>query len=383
MTDPAQDRADAGEALLQSPLHDRHAALGAKFAEFGGWTMPLEYASGVVKEHTAVREAVGIFDVSHLGKATVAGPGAAAYVNATLSNDLGRIAPGQAQYTLCCDDATGGVVDDLIAYLHSDERVLLVPNAANTAEVVRRLREQAPDGVTVTDHHRDYAVLAVQGPKSDEVLDRVGLPTGHDYMSFVEGAMPEGMGGGAGVVVCRTGYTGERGYELIVRNDAAGELWDALLDAGHDLGMLACGLGARDTLRTEMGYPLHGQEISLDVTPNQARLGWAVGWKKPAFWGRDVLLAEKENGPERLLRGLVAVGRGIPRPGMTVSLTADVPLCTITSGTFSPTLKKGIGLALVPTLVAADAEVGVDIRGRREIFQLVKPPFVDPSVRES
>lgn len=378
MTDPAQDRADAGDALLQSPLHDRHAALGAKFAEFGGWSMPLEYPSGVVKEHTAVREAAGIFDVSHLGKATVAGPGAAAYVDATLSNDLGKITHGQAQYTLCCDDATGGVVDDLIAYLHSDDRVLLVPNAANTAEVVRRLREQAPEGVTVTDHHRDYAVLAVQGPQSDEVLDRVGLPTGHDYMSFVEGEYAE-----AGVVVCRTGYTGERGYELIVRNEAAGELWDALLDAGDDLGMRACGLGARDTLRTEMGYPLHGQEISLDVTPNQARLGWAVGWKKPAFWGRDVLLAEKERGPERLLRGLVAVGRGIPRPGMTVSLTADVPLCTITSGTFSPTLRKGIGLALVPTMVAADAEVGVDIRGRREIFQLVKPPFVDPSVRES
>ncbi|MFC6285767.1 glycine cleavage system aminomethyltransferase GcvT [Nocardioides sp. GCM10027113] len=366
------------DSLLQSPLHDRHVALGAKFAEFGGWSMPLEYASGVVKEHTAVREAVGVFDVSHLGKAMVVGPGAAAYVNATLSNDLGRIEPGQAQYTLCCDDATGGIVDDLIAYLHSDERVLLVPNAANTAEVVRRLREQAPEGVVIHDHHTEYAVLAVQGPKSDEVLDAIGLPTGHEYMSFVEAEFGE-----AGVVVCRTGYTGERGYELIVRNDTAGALWDALMSAGEEHGILACGLGARDTLRTEMGYPLHGQDISLDVTPSQGRVGWAVGWKKDAFWGRDVLLAEKERGPERVLRGLVAVGRGIPRPGMSVSLTADVPLCQITSGTFSPTLKKGIGLALVPTSVASDAEVGVDIRGRREIFQLVKPPFVDTSVRES
>jgi aminomethyltransferase len=304
-------------------------------------------------------------------------------VNSTLSNDLGRIEPGKAQYTLCCDDETGGIVDDLIAYLHDDEHVLLVPNAANTAEVVRRLRESAPEGVTVLDHHRDYAVLAVQGTKSDEVLDAVGLPTGHGYMSFVEATFPAGQDDGAGVVVCRTGYTGERGYELIVRNEAAGELWDALLAAGEPLGMLPCGLGARDTLRTEMGYPLHGQDISLDVTPNQGRLGWAVGWKKEAFWGRDVLLAEKEAGPKRLLRGLVAVGRGIPRPGMTVSLTHDVPLCEITSGTFSPTLKKGIGLALVPTMVNPDAEVGVDVRGRREIFQLVSPPFVDPSVRES
>ena len=370
-------------SLLQSPLHDRHEALGAKFAEFGGWSMPLEYSSGVVKEHTAVRESVGIFDVSHLGKAMVTGPGAAAYVNATLSNDLAKIHPGKAQYTLCCDDATGGIVDDLIVYFHNDEHLLLVPNAANTAEVVRRLAESAPDGVHVANHHEEYAVLAVQGTKSDEVLARVGLPVGHEYMSFVEAPLPGGGGEGTGVVVCRTGYTGERGYELIVANEAAGVLWDALMAAGEEYGMLACGLGSRDTLRTEMGYPLHGQDITLDVTPNQGRLGWAVGWKKPAFWGREVLLAEKAEGPKRILRGLVAVGRGIPRPGMSVTLTADVPLCDITSGTFSPTLKKGIGLALVPSFVDPEAELGVDVRGRREIFQLVVPPFVTPSVRES
>jgi aminomethyltransferase len=377
-SDAQSDPASARSALRKSPLHDRHEALGAKLAEFGGWSMPLEYPSGVIKEHTAVREAVGIFDVSHLGKAMVVGPGAAAYVNATLTNDLGKIQPGQAQYTLCCDDATGGIVDDLIAYFHDDEHVLLVPNAANTAEVVRRLAEAAPDGVKVVDHHEDYAVLAVQGTRSDEVLDKVGLPTGHDYMSFVEAEFQDG-----GVVVCRTGYTGERGYELIAPNDVAGALWDALMAAGEEFGMLACGLGSRDTLRTEMGYPLHGQDISLDVTPNQARLGWAVGWNKERFWGRDVLLAEKAEGPKRVLRGLVAVGRGIPRPGMRVSLTRDIPVGTITSGTFSPTLRKGIGLALVATAVNPEAEVGVDVRGRREIFELTRPPFVTPSVREA
>ena len=377
--------------LLLSPLHDRHATLGAKFAEFGGWSMPLEYPSGVVKEHTAVREAVGIFDVSHLGKAMVTGAGAAAYVNATLSNDLGKIEPGKAQYTLCCDAETGGIVDDLIAYYQDDEHVLLVPNAANTAEVVRRLAEGAPDGVTVRSHHRDYAVLAVQGTRSDEVLAAVGLPVGHDYMTFVEAPFGFGSGSGSGVdgpegegvVVCRTGYTGERGYELIAANSVAGELWDALMAAGEEHGMLACGLGARDTLRTEMGYPLHGQDISLDVTPNEAGLGWAVGWKKEAFWGRAALVAEREVGPKRRLRGLVAVGRGIPRPGMGVTLVQDVPLCDITSGTFSPTLRKGIGLALVPAFVHPDAELGVDVRGRREIFASVKPPFVDTAVRES
>ena len=255
--------------LLTSPLHARHEALGAKLAEFGGWSMPLEYAgAGVVKEHTAVREAVGVFDVSHLGKATVTGPGAAEFVNSCLTNDLGRIGVGQAQYTLCCDDETGGVVDDLIVYLRADDDVLLVPNAANTAEVVRRLAAAAPEGIEVTDRHRDLVVLAVQGPRSDEVLTALGLPVDHDYMAFSTGTRD-----GHEVTVCRTGYTGERGYELVAPNAAAESLWDALLAAGEEHGMLACGLGARDTLRTEMGYPLHGQDISMDITPVEARLG--------------------------------------------------------------------------------------------------------------
>ena len=374
------------DELLRSPLHDRHEALGAKFAEFGGWSMPLEYSGGeggVVKEHTAVRTGVGIFDVSHLGKAVVSGPGAAEFVNATLSNDLAKIKPGQAQYTLCCDDETGGIVDDLIVYYRDDEHLLLVPNAANTAEVVRRLDEAAPDGVKVRNHHEDYAVLAVQGPKSDEVLDQLGLPTGIDYMSFVETSFRRESGQDIGVVVCRTGYTGERGYELVAANAVAGALWDALMEAGAEHGIAPCGLGARDTLRTEMGYPLHGQDISLDVTPNEARLGWAVGWKKDAFWGREPLLAEKEAGPKRRLCALISTGRAIPRPHMSVSLTRDVLLGEITSGTFSPTLKKGIGLALLASVVNPEAEVGVDVRGRREIFQLTKLPFVDTSVRES
>jgi aminomethyltransferase len=365
------------EPLKTSPLHDRHVAAGAKMAEFGGWEMPLEYPTGVIKEHTAVRDAVGVFDVSHLGKASVRGPGAAAYVNATLSNDLAKIEPGKAQYTLCCDDATGGIVDDLIAYYYGDDHVFLIPNAANTAEVVRRLAESAPDGVTVESRHEELAVLAVQGTSSDEVLSALGLPVGHDYMSFVEAPYS-----GSTVVVCRTGYTGERGYELVAPAEVAVELWDALLEAGREHGIVPCGLGARDTLRTEMGYPLHGQDISLSVTPNQARLGWAVGWKKDAFWGRDALLAEKEAGPKRVLRGLVASGRGIPRPGMRVMLTADVMVGEVTSGTFSPTLRKGVALALVAAQVTDGAEVSVDVRGRREVFTVTRPPFVTPGVRE-
>jgi aminomethyltransferase len=369
--------------LRRSPLHARHVELGAKLADFGGWEMPIEYqgsgryGGGVVTEHTAVREAVGLFDVSHLGKADVRGPGAAELVNSTLTNDLGRIGPGKAQYTLCCDDASGGVVDDLIAYYKSDTEVFLIPNAANTAEVVRRLTAAAPDGVEVRDLHERFGVLAVQGPASDDVLAALELPTGRtglEYMAFAEASWE-----GRPLIVCRTGYTGERGYELLPRWEDAEALWDAVLAAGEPAGIRPAGLGARDTLRTEMGYPLHGQDLSLDITPVQARCGWAVGWKKPAFWGRDVLLAEREAGPRRQLWGLEGLERAIPRPHMAVSSAAGDPVGQVTSGTFSPTRKVGIALALLDRSIAENDEVQVDVRGRAARFRVVKPPFVTAS----
>jgi aminomethyltransferase len=320
--------------------------------------------------------------VSHLGKLVVRGEGAVAFINSCFTNDLGRISTGQAQYTLCCDES-GGVVDDLIVYLKDDDHLLLVPNAANTAEVARRLQAAAPEGITITDHHETHAVLAVQGTRSDEVLAALGFPTGPDaapidYMAFTESPYD-----GVDVVVCRTGYTGECGYELIAPNEVAPALWDALLDAGSAYGIQPCGLGARDTLRTEMGYPLHGQDISMEITPVQARLGWAIGWSKDSFWGKDALTAEKEAGPKVLLRGLVASGRGIARPHMSVLMTPDLPVGEVTSGTFSPTLKKGVALALLNAQVAEGAEVTVDVRGRAEIFVVTKPPFVQPGVREA
>jgi len=364
--------------LLQSPLHQRHEALGAKFAEFGGWSMPLEYAGGgVLAEHKSVREAVGLFDVSHLGKALVRGTGAADFVNQCLTNDLRRIGPGQAQYTLCCSE-DGGTVDDLIAYLRSDFEVFLIPNAANTAEVVRRLRAAAPEGVDVEDQHRDHAVLAVQGPLSDEVLAAVGLPTDHEYMSFASGTVE-----GIELTVCRTGYTGERGYELVVAAEEAGPVWDAVMAAGERHGIRACGLGARDTLRTEMGYPLHGHELSAEVSPVMARAGWAVGWSKPAFWGKAALERQRAEKAVRTLRGLLAQGRGIPRPGMSVRGDDGAELGEITSGTFSPTLRQGIGLALMEPGVPDGATVTVDVRGRQEAFTVTRPPFVQPSTKES
>ncbi len=377
---------DAGEHtgerdLTTSPLHDRHEALGARFAEFGGWSMPLEYGSGIVAEHTAVREAVGVFDVSHLGKALVTGPGAADLVNACLTNDLGKIGPGKAQYTMCCDEETGGVVDDLIVYLRADDDVLLVPNAANTAGVVQRLAGAAPEGVTVRPMHQDFAILAVQGPRSDALLADLGIPTDHEYMSFVEIDL-ELEGATAHVVVCRSGYTGERGVELVVHPaSAGGDVWDLLMAAGGPHGLVPAGLGARDTLRTEMGYPLHGQDLSPEITPLQGRSSWAVGWKKESFWGRDALLAEKEAGPARRLRGLVATGRGIPRPGMAVSTPDGTPVGSVTSGTFSPTRRVGIALALLDSAVGEGDEVTVDVRGRPQPFEVVRPPFVEPSTK--
>jgi len=366
---------DAVSELLHGPLEDRHRELGASFAEFGGWLMPVSYA-GTVSEHNATRNAVGLFDVSHLGKALLRGPGAAQFVNSALTNDLGRIGPGKAQYTLCCTES-GGVIDDLIAYYVDDDEIFLVPNAANTAAVVGALQAAAPAGLTITNRHRSYAVLAVQGPRSADVLGELGLPTGMDYMAYADASYS-----GVPVRVCRTGYTGEHGYELLPPWESAAAVFDALVTAVSEAGGEPAGLGARDTLRTEMGYPLHGHELSLDISPLQARCGWAIGWKKEAFFGRDALLAEKAAGPRRLLRGLRMVGRGVLRPGLTV-LAGNTPVGVTTSGTFSPTLQVGIGLALIDTDAGVEdgQHITVDVRGRAVECEVVHPPFVAVKTR--
>ena len=368
------------EELQHGPLEDRHRELGATFAEFGGWLMPVSYA-GTVGEHHATRNAVGLFDVSHLGKALVRGPGAAQFINSALTNDLARIGPGKgqsgkAQYTLCCTES-GGVIDDLIAYYVDDDEIFLVPNAANTAAVVAALQAAAPADLAISNEHRSYAVLAVQGPRSAEVLGELGLPADMDYMAYADAAYS-----GVPVRVCRTGYTGEHGYELLPPWGSAAVVFDALAAAVGAAGGQPAGLGARDTLRTEMGYPLHGHELSLDISPLQARCGWAIGWKKEAFFGRDALLAEKEAGPRRLLRGLRMVGRGVLRPGLTV-LAGDRPAGVTTSGTFSPTLQVGIGLALIDSRAGIEdgQQVTVDLRGRAVECEVVRPPFVAVKTR--
>lgn len=345
-------------------------------ADFGGWLMPIEYpGAGVLAEHTAVRERVGLFDVSHLGKASVKGADALEFLNTQVTNDLNRITDGQAQYTMLCNP-DGGVVDDLIVYRNAADDLFLIPNASNTSEVVAIIKAAAPAGVEVINLHEQHAVLALQGPKAASVIESLGVIPTMDYMAFAHVSIA-----GCDVILCRTGYTGEHGYELVPRWEDASVVWDALVEAMKPFDGLICGLGARDTLRTEMGYPLHGHELSLHITPVQAGSTWAVGWKKESFRGSDALRLEKERGPHRILRGLQSTDRGIPRAGMDVKNSDGHVVGIVTSGTFSPSLKKGIALALVePTYLVGDS-LTVDVRGRDSIATVVALPMVESHVR--
>lgn len=345
-------------------------------ADFGGWLMPIEYpATGVLAEHSAVRERVGLFDVSHLGKASVKGSGALDFLNAILTNDLNRISDGMAQYTMLCN-AEGGVIDDLIAYRNSTDDIFLVPNASNSSDVVAALQAQVTSGVTITNLHTEYAVLALQGPATAEVLTSLGVAASIDYMSFTKVKIAQ-----CDVILCRTGYTGEFGFELLPLWKDAEKVWDALVAAIAPFDGLVCGLGARDTLRTEMGYPLHGHELSLEITPVQAHASWAVGWKKEEFSGDVVLRSERTNGPRRFMHGLKSLDRGIPRAGMKVKDSDGIEVGEVTSGTFSPTLKNGIALALLDSSVSLGAVVVIDVRGRESQAEVVNLPFVESHVR--
>jgi aminomethyltransferase len=362
--------------MKRSPLDEKHLALGAKMADFGGWSMPIEYpGGGVLAEHTAVRERVGLFDVSHLGKASVVGNGALDFLNHCLTNDLNKIEDGSAQYTLMCAP-NGGVIDDLIAYRNSSSDFFLVPNASNTSDVVKVLQEQAPPGVEVKNLHNDFAVLAIQGPLAPQVLAQLGVVTDIDYMAFTHVTIS-----GADVIVCRTGYTGEQGFELLPRVEDASRVWDAITDVITTMGGLVCGLGARDTLRTEMGYPLHGHELGLQITPVEASAGWAIGWKKASFIGSEILKDQREKGASRKSFALKSLDRGIPRAGMVVKDINGSTVGEITSGTFSPTLKVGIGLALLKSDIEIGQKLIIDVRGRDSQCEVVKLPFVTSHVR--
>jgi len=327
--------------------------------EFGGWEMPISYA-GTVSEHTAVRERAGLFDVSHLGKLIVRGDGVAAFLDTQLTNRMTDLAEGRARYTLICDE-DGGIVDDLIVYATGPGERLLVPNAANADEVEQRLRKAAPAGISV--ERLDWTTLAVQGPASVEVL-----PEAKDL-----GYMRVTTAGGR--VVARSGYTGEVGFEVFTPAEDAGAAWDVLLQAVEQRGGAPCGLAARDTLRLEMGYPLHGNDIDRATRPSEAGLGWAVKLDGRTFAGSDAL----REPARRALVGLRMLDRLIPRRDQDVMRDGRA-IGRVTSGTFSPTLKAGIALASVePNEVASGDEVAIDVRGKTGRAVVVRPPFVDRS----
>jgi aminomethyltransferase len=341
------DRIGAVQTLRRTPLYERHAALGARLVPFAGWEMPVQYTS-IVEEHKAVRMTAGVFDVSHMGQLSVPGPGAHEYLQARLTNDLNRIGNGQAQYTLLTNER-GGITDDLIAYRRGGDDYLLVVNAANVDTDHAALDE-------AEDVSSEWALLAVQGP---EALGRLGIEI-EPFTFRADDVL------GTHCLVAGTGYTGERGCELGCAPDDAPALWDAVLAQG----IVPCGLGARDTLRLEVCYPLHGNDISPDRTPIEAGLGWACALDKE-FTGVDILRRQKEEGPAEKLVAFVMDEKAIPRQGMAVAEGGEV-----TSGSLSPMLGLGIGLGYVRSELAdPGTELSIDVRGRPKAAHVVKKPI--------
>lgn len=366
---------DTGEpGLKRTPLEGEHRRLGAKMGSFAGWAMPIEYR-GTLAEHEAVRERAGLFDLTHLGKVHVTGPGALPLLQRSVTNDVSKLAVGRAQYNMVLNEG-GGIVDDLLVYRLGADRYFVVPNAANTEAVHRILLEEAArDGAGVT-LHEDWCFFGVQGPRSPEVVSSL-FPSARDlpYMGCTEVEYR-----GEGLILSRSGYTGEVGFELFLPEGVALPLWRDLLERGRPTGVEPCGLGARDTLRLEMGYPLHGQDISEERTPLEAGAGWAVALGKGQFRGRDALLRQRDRGIPVRLRGLRMEARLIPRPHHPV-YQGDERVGEVTSGSFSPTLRTGIALAYLDPRVGPGSRVAVEVRGRRGPALVVKPPFVDRSPR--
>jgi len=344
------------QTLRRTPLYDRHAAAGARLVPFAGWEMPVQYR-GVIPEHRSVRTDAGVFDVSHMGQLEVEGPRAHELLQSLLANDLDRLDPGGAQYTLLTNER-GGIVDDLIAYRLAELRYLLVVNAGNREAAFGWLKEREVRGSDVRDLSDEYALLAVQGPRS---LERLGLPPAPAF-SFAEETID-----GIECLVARTGYTGEPGVELLVLVEDAAELWDRILERG----VSPCGLGARDSLRLEVCYPLHGNDISPDTDAISAGLGWVCALGKE-FTGAAELRRIKEQGPEERLVAFVMRDRAIPRQGMSIA----EPGGHVTSGSHSPMLDRGIGLGYVPaTSAAPGTELTLDVRGRPRRAQVVPKPI--------
>jgi aminomethyltransferase len=361
--------------LKKTPLNEVHRKLGARMVEFGGWDMPVQY-KGVIEEHLAVRGAAGLFDVSHMGEIEVKGPGALAYIQELTINDASTLANGQIQYSALCYPH-GGVVDDVTLYRFDHDHYLFCVNASNTdkdfAWMEEVLEEGNFPGVTLRNRSVDFAQLALQGPAAPAILTRLTETdlTKIAYYHFYEGLVAE-----VPTIISRTGYTGEDGFELYFTPQAAEQVWNALLEAGAPDGLAPIGLGARDTLRLEMKYALYGHELSPEITPLEAGLGWITKLDKPSFIGRDALLRQKQAGVPRWLVGFRMTEAGVPRAEYPV-FAGEREVGCVTSGTMSPSLRVGIGLALIESEYAAIATpLQIGIRSRRVGAEVVKTPFV-------
>jgi aminomethyltransferase len=363
---------DTAVALRTTPLHARHRALGARMVPYAGWEMPVEY-SGITNEHMAVRTRAGIFDVSHMGEIEIAGKGALAAVQRISSNDASRLAVGQAHYAGLLTEQ-GTFLDDMLVYRVAPSHFMLVVNAANTAKDVAWISQQvaASGDAAVVDSSARYALISVQGPAAREVLQPLtAVELGEiRYYWFSYGEVAA-----ARVIISRTGYTGEDGFEIFVPPAMADRVWQALLESGRSVDILPCGLGARDTLRLEAAMRLYGNDIDESTTPLEAGLGWTVAWSKGEFIGREALARQKAAGVGRALVGFEMTDRGIARHGYPVS-AGGVVVGAVTSGTQTPFLKKAIGMAYVPPALAAPGTaIEIDIRGRLSKARVVPLPF--------
>jgi aminomethyltransferase len=358
--------------LKRTPLFPLYEKQGAKTIDFGGWDLPVQF-SGILKEHEAVRSQAGLFDVSHMGEFTVKGEGSLAFLQQLLTNDIAKLEDGQALYSFMCY-TDGGVVDDLLVYKLKDDDYMLVVNASNIDKDFEWLHKHVEAGVELTNVSDEMSLIAIQGPLAERIMSKVcdaAVGTLGSYRFIQDVRIGEAVG-----LVSRTGYTGEDGFEIYTDNESVAKVWELLLEAGADDGLIAAGLGARDTLRFEAKLPLYGQELSATITPIEAGLGFFVKLDKGDFIGREVLNEQKLHGAPRKLVGIEMIDRGIPRTHYPVYDNSDRLIGEVTTGTQSPTLKTNIGLALVETAFAAlGTEVYVEIRGKRLKAVVVKAPF--------
>ncbi|MGG3662420.1 glycine cleavage system aminomethyltransferase GcvT [Bacillus gobiensis] len=363
-----------GTVLKRTSLFEKYIKYGAKVIDFGGWELPIQFSS-ILEEHEAVRKEAGLFDVSHMGEVLVEGKGAESYINHLVTNDVTKLSINQAQYTAMCYP-DGGTVDDLVVYKLANEKYLLVINAANIEKDYEWMELHLRGDVTLHNISSDIAQLALQGPKAEGILQKL-TATDLTEIGFFRFAQHTNLNGITDVLISRTGYTGEDGFELYLAADKAEALWENLLEAGKEDGLKPCGLGARDTLRFEVRLALYGQELTNEISPLEAGIGFAVKTNKEShFIGKDILTAQKEEGLKRKLVGIEVTGRGIPRHGYKVFSADEEEIGFITSGTHSPSLKKNLGLAIIS---AEHAEVGtqlkVEVRNKKIDAIVVKAPF--------